>query len=79
MVQAMQGGELWFISNYGSLGIACSARRVAKHVASLWGRILQYDIRVLDTYSYNVLEAEESESDFGSLEFHIVIYGVEAD
>ena len=75
----MQCRELWFISNYGSLGVTCSPRRVAKHVASLWSWILQYDFRILDTNSYNVLEAQECESEFGSLEFHLIINCVEAN
>ena len=79
MVQAMQGGELRLKGDDGSLGVSCSPRSVAKHVAGLRGRLLQDHIRVLVAYSYDVLEAEDWKSDFGGLEFHIIINGVEAN
>jgi len=79
MVQAMQGGELRLKGNDGSLGVSCCPRSVAKHVAGLRGRLLQYDIRILVAYSYDVLEGEDCESNFGGLEFHLIINGVEAN
>ena len=79
MVQAMHSGELSLKGNDGSLGVSCSPRSVAKHVAGLRGRLLQNDIRILVTYSYDVLEAEDFESEFGGLKFHVIIDGVEAN
>jgi hypothetical protein len=79
MVQAMQGGELRLKGNDASVGVTCGPRSVAKHVADLRGRLLQENIRILVTYFYDVLEIEERESDFGGLEFHIIIYRVEAN
>lgn len=75
----MHCGELRLKGNDGSLGISCSTRSIAKHVAGLRGRLLQNDIRILVTYSYDVLEGEECESEFSALDFHLIIYGVEAN
>ena len=75
----MQGGELRLKGDDGSLGVTCSPRGVAKHVAGLRGRLLQDDIRILVAYSYDVLEAEDCKSDFGGLELHLIINGVEAN
>jgi hypothetical protein len=79
MVQAMHSGELRLKCNDGSLGVSCSPRSVAKHVAGLRGRLLQYDIRILIAYSYDVLEGQDCESNFSGLEFHLFINGVEAN
>lgn len=75
----MHSGEQGLNGKDGSLGVSCGPRSVAKHVACLRGRLLQCDIWILDTYSYDVLEAEDCESEFGGLKFHIIIDGVEAN
>ena len=75
----MHSGELRLKGNDGSLGVTCSPRSVAKHVAGLRGRLLQDDIRILVAYSYDVLETEDCKSDFGGLELHLIINGVEAN